>query len=96
MPCANVGSELFVTFGFVFSFHFVKRITIECTTGTKLPATLRATKALEILALNPFQTAWHLCIIRLHCTKVNSVRFPVCQKHFAERYVMPLNEQVGE
>jgi|HubBroStandDraft_6_1064221.scaffolds.fasta_scaffold28207_3 hypothetical protein len=59
VPYANVGSKLFVTFGFVFSLHFVKRMMRERTSGTKLPATLGATKALEILALNPFQTARH-------------------------------------
>jgi hypothetical protein len=54
-----VGSELPVTLDFEFSFHFVERITSERTRGTKLPSTLGAAEALEILALNPFQTARH-------------------------------------
>jgi hypothetical protein len=71
-----VGSELLVTLGFVFSFHFVKRIASERTSGTKLPATLGATKALEILALNPFQSAWHPRIVTSLCAKVNSATLP--------------------
>jgi hypothetical protein len=74
--CANVGSELFVTPGFVFSFHFIKRITLRLTRGLKLPVTLGATEALEILALHPFQTAWHLQIVTSLCAKVNSVTLP--------------------
>jgi hypothetical protein len=51
---ASVGSKLCVTFGFVFSLHFIKRIAHGRAERFKLPVTLGATEALKILALNPF------------------------------------------
>lgn len=78
MLCANVGSKLPAAFGFVFSLHFVEGITSDRTSGTKLPVTLVATKALEILASNPFQTAWHSYIIMPHCAKLNRATSTAC------------------
>jgi hypothetical protein len=51
---ASVGSKLFVTVGFVFLLHFIKRFPVERARRLKLPVTLGATEAVEILALNPF------------------------------------------
>jgi hypothetical protein len=52
--CTNVGGKFFVTVGFVLLHHFNKRIASGRTGRLELPATLRATETLKILALNPF------------------------------------------
>jgi hypothetical protein len=51
---ASVSSKLFVTFGFVFTLHFMKRLGHEPTRRAKLPVTLGATEALKILTLNRY------------------------------------------
>ncbi len=61
--CANVGSKFLVTLGLIFSFHFLERIASEHASWAKLPITLGASKAMKVLALNPFQRAWHHWII---------------------------------
>ena len=76
MLCANVGGKFFVTLGLIFSFHFLERIASEPASRTKLPITLRATKAMKLLALHPFQHAWHDCIVNQGCAKVNSATLP--------------------
>jgi len=48
-----VGSKLFVTLGFVFLLHFIKRKTSEPANRQELPVTLGAAEALKILALHP-------------------------------------------
>jgi hypothetical protein len=61
--CANVGSKFLVTLGLIFSFHFLERIASERASWAKLPITLGASKAMKVLALNPFQHAWHHWIV---------------------------------
>jgi hypothetical protein len=59
----NMGDKLFVTAGFVLLLHLIEGITSERTRRLELPVTLGAGEALKILALNPFQRAWHPYII---------------------------------
>jgi hypothetical protein len=51
---ASVSSKLCVTLGFVPPLHLIKRIARGRAERLELPATLGATEALKILALNPF------------------------------------------
>jgi hypothetical protein len=67
-----VGSKFLVTLGLIFSFHFLEGIASERSSRAKLPITLGATKAMKVLALNPFQRAWHHSILNQLCAKVNS------------------------
>ena len=78
MLCAEVGSKLFVTMFFVMLLHFIERGTGECTRRLKLPVTLGAAETLKILALNPFQTAWHLRTISSRCAKQHTAILPAC------------------
>ena len=54
-----MGNELFVSLGFVYSFHFVERITHKGTGRLKYPRTLGATVALKIPDINPDKFPWH-------------------------------------
>jgi hypothetical protein len=73
-----VGSKCLVTLGFIFSLHFIERIASERSSWAKLPITLGATKAMKLLALNPFQRAWHHGILNQLCAKVNSATLATC------------------
>jgi hypothetical protein len=55
----NVGNKFLVTLGFVPLPHCIKRIAMERTGRVKHPVTFGATEAHKILALNPYQFAWH-------------------------------------
>jgi hypothetical protein len=65
----NVGSKLFVTVGLVVPLHFIQRSANDRTRGLKHPFALGATKALRVLALNPYQLAWHDRSISLAMSK---------------------------
>ena len=76
MRCTNVGSKFLVTLGLIFSFHFLERIASEPSSWAKLPITLGATEAMKLLALHPFQPAWHLWIVNQEVCK--SEQCPAC------------------
>jgi hypothetical protein len=65
----NVGSNLFVALAFILLLHFIRWFLKERTGGLKPPVTLGATEALKLLALNPYQLAWHGRSIRLTMCK---------------------------
>jgi hypothetical protein len=73
-----VGSKFLITLGLIFSFHFLERIANERSSWAKLPITLGATKAMKVLALNPFQPAWHDGILNQLYAKVNSATLAIC------------------
>jgi hypothetical protein len=75
---ANVGSKFLVTLGLIFSFHFLERIASERSSWAKLPITLGATKAMKVLALNPFQPAWHDCIVNQAVCKSEQCHVVAC------------------
>ena len=50
-------------------FHFLERIASEPTSRAKLPITIGATEAMKGLALHPFQSARHDCIVNQEACK---------------------------
>jgi hypothetical protein len=64
-----VGSKFFVTLGLIFSFHFLEGIASERASWAKRPITLGATEAMKVLALHPFQRAWHHRIVNQEVCK---------------------------
>jgi hypothetical protein len=48
----NVGSKILVTLGFVFRYHFMKRLASERAGRFKHPIAFGASKALKLLVLN--------------------------------------------
>jgi len=65
----NVGSKLLVTLGLVPPLHFLERFANERASRIKHPVALGATKALNVLSLNPNQLAGHGRSIRLPVSK---------------------------
>src|SRR6266850_2041542 len=59
VPDTNVGSKLFVALAFVVLLHFIQGFVEGRTRRPKHPAALRATEAQKVLALHPYQLAWH-------------------------------------
>jgi hypothetical protein len=60
----NVGSKLFVTLSFVLPLHFIERFANDRNRRIEHPVALRATEALKVLFLNPYELA-HVRIISL-------------------------------
>jgi hypothetical protein len=86
--CAEVGSKLFITLAFVLLLHFIERGASERIRRLKLPVTLGATEAQEIVALNPFQFAWHLCMIAERCAKQYSGTLLTCKDSLSDARVI--------
>jgi hypothetical protein len=84
MLCAKVGSKLLVTLALVLHLHFIERDTGDRIRRLKLPVTLGATEAQKILALNPIQLAWHLCIIPKRCAKQYSGTLLACKDRLSD------------